>query len=79
MTSTQDKELSSSVYAEVTNSTKGKLKINIDGFYTSRTKTVTICIIGFVNVNDKRKCDVLQESQQFVLEIRIKFANSGDI
>ena len=32
MASTKDKEISSSVYTEVINSTKGKPKINIDGF-----------------------------------------------
>ena len=37
---------------------------------------MTICIIGLVNVNDKRKSDALQGLQQFVLEISIKFANS---
>ena len=37
---------------------------------------MTIRIIGFVNVKDKRKCDALQGPQQFVLKISIKFSNS---
>ena len=39
MASTQDKELSSSVYAKVINSTKGKPKINIDGFLYIKDKS----------------------------------------
>ena len=38
MASTQDKELSSNVYAEVINSTKGKPKINIDGLLYIKDK-----------------------------------------
>ena len=38
MASIQDKELSSSVYAEVINSTKGKPKINTDRFLYIRDK-----------------------------------------
>ena len=38
MTSTQDNEYSSSIYAEVINSTKGKPKINIDGFLYIKDK-----------------------------------------
>ena len=38
MASTQDKEFSSSIYAEVLNSTKGKPKINIDGFLYIKDK-----------------------------------------
>ena len=38
MASTQDKELSSSVYTEVINSTEGKSKINIDGFVYIKDK-----------------------------------------
>ena len=38
MASTQDKELSSSVYAEVINSTKQRPKINIDGFLYVKDK-----------------------------------------
>ena len=38
MVSIQNKELSSSVYVEVINSTKGKPKINIDGFLYIKDK-----------------------------------------
>ena len=38
MASTQDRELSSSVHAEMINSTKGKAKINIDGFLYIKDK-----------------------------------------
>ena len=38
MTSIQDKESSSSIYAEVINSTKGNPKINIDGFLYIKDK-----------------------------------------
>ena len=38
MASTQNKELSSTVYTEVINSTKGKLKINIDGLLYIKDK-----------------------------------------
>ena len=38
MSSTQNKEFSSSVYAEVINSTKEKPKLNIDGFLYVKNK-----------------------------------------
>ena len=46
MASTQDKEFSSSVYAEVINSTKGKSKINIDGFLYIEDKNRGVRVSG---------------------------------
>ena len=76
MASTQDKEYSSSIYAEVVNSTKGKPKINIDGFLYIKDKNRDALHYWFVNIKDKSKCDALQGPQKFVVEISKKFHKS---